>query len=238
MLTSGDHRQPRLDLSTGRERTRTPCPAPFNGLSNAILRKMLPSSSTSSQRVLRCAVLTIGQKLSRAGASSQEIFGHFVGNEQQRRARRARKVSHHHYHAYKGAQAEGSSTRSDQRASGQADTRTSGQGVGQRSATATSTSTPAAAALCLVPCAFCLLPPALCLLPCAFNLGGCCRCCSLSKSVRAIGMQIEINLSLRSADRSTFNEFAPVRPGGWGEQGKRTGHGPRSARNSASGQLD
>lgn len=26
-------------------------------------------------------------------------------------------------------------------------------------------------------------------------------------------MQIEINLSLRSADRSTFNEFAPVRPG-------------------------
>lgn len=78
MLTSGDHRQPRLDLSTGRERsrTRTPCPAPFNGLSNAILRKMLPSSSsssTSSQRVLRCAVLTIGQKLSRAGASSQEM---------------------------------------------------------------------------------------------------------------------------------------------------------------------
>lgn len=73
MLTSGDHRQPRLDLSTGRERTRTqtPCPAPFNGLSNAILRKMLPSSTTS-QRVLRCAVLTIGQKLSRAGASSQE----------------------------------------------------------------------------------------------------------------------------------------------------------------------
>lgn len=73
MLTSGDHRQPRLDLSTGRE--RTPCPAPFNGLSNAILRKMLPSSSssTSSQRVLRCAVLTIGQKLSRAGASSQEM---------------------------------------------------------------------------------------------------------------------------------------------------------------------
>lgn len=74
MLTSGDHRQPRLDLSTGRERTRTrtPCPAPFNGLSNAILRKMLPSSTTS-QRVLRCAVLTIGQKLSRAGASSQEM---------------------------------------------------------------------------------------------------------------------------------------------------------------------
>lgn len=72
MLTSGDHRQPRLDrldLNTGRERTRTPCPAPFNGLSNAILRKMLPSS----QRVLRCAVLTIGQKLSRAGASSQEM---------------------------------------------------------------------------------------------------------------------------------------------------------------------
>lgn len=75
MLTSGDHRQPRLDLSTGRERTRTrtPCPAPFNGLSNAILRKMLPSSSTSSQRVLRCAVLTIGLKLSRADASSQEM---------------------------------------------------------------------------------------------------------------------------------------------------------------------
>lgn len=81
MLTSGDHRQPRLDrldLNTGRERTRTPCPAPFNGLSNAILRKMLPSSS-SSQRVLRCAVLTIGQKLSRAGASSQEISAILYG---------------------------------------------------------------------------------------------------------------------------------------------------------------
>lgn len=85
MLTSGDHRQPRLDrldLNTGRERTRTPCPAPFNGLSNAILRKMLPSSSTpssSSQRVLRCAVLTIGQKLSRAGASSQEMSAILYG---------------------------------------------------------------------------------------------------------------------------------------------------------------
>lgn len=80
MLTSGDHRQPRLDrldLNTGRERTRTrtPCPAPFNGLSNAILRKMLPSS----QRVLRCAVLTIGQKLSRAGASSQEMSAILYG---------------------------------------------------------------------------------------------------------------------------------------------------------------